>query len=98
MSLQSAVVVGKIYISILAFQIQEKSMTDDQRTQDLIVQTHNLSEVLTTTYFFNCLICSLLVWNLCSNFYVLYLSENALNIKLLKRIWSSLTSYIHSNT
>ena len=53
MSLQSAVVVGKIYISILAFQIQEKSMTDDQRTQDLIVQTHNLSEVpLTTTYFF----------------------------------------------
>lgn len=53
MSLQSAGVVGKIYISILAFQIQEKSMTDDQRTQDLIVQTHNLSEVpLTTTYFF----------------------------------------------
>ena len=53
MSLQSAVVVGKIYISILAFQIQEKSMTDDQRTQDLIVQTHNLSELpLTTTYFF----------------------------------------------
>lgn len=28
MSLQSAVV-GKIYISILAFQIQKKSMTDD---------------------------------------------------------------------
>lgn len=53
MSLQSEVVVEKIHISILAFQIQEKSMTDDQRTQDLIVQTHNLSEVpLTTTYFF----------------------------------------------
>lgn len=72
-------------------------MTDDQRTQDLIVQTHNLSEVLTTTYFFNCLICSLLVWNLCSNFYVSYLSENALNIASQKNL-RSLTSYIHSNT
>lgn len=75
-------------MSALAFQIQKWSVTDHQGTQDVILQTYNLSQLsLTTIYIF------LSPFNIFFHYSdiraaistVLHLSENVLKVKVFKK-------------
>lgn len=74
-------------MSALAFQIQKWSVTDHQGTQDIILQTYNLSQLSLTIYIFRSL------FNIFFHYSdihaaistVLHLSENVLKVRVFKK-------------